>query len=114
MPNLPFTKKWIVGDTRTAITDKLVDAAGDPVSIPDGTIVRFRMVNKETDAVKIDNDLGVIEDAATGLVSYTFNTSDVDTAGDYWYWWILESQTGREEHFPGDGEKATLSLVEIP
>ena len=57
MPNKAFTKKWTVGDTRTAITDVLVDGGGTALVIPATTVVRFRLIDKSDDSVKIDDQL---------------------------------------------------------
>jgi len=108
-PNIPYTKTFTQGDTRTAIADQLVDATSTPINLT-GSTVAFRMISQTDKSVKVNNASATLVDATNGKVSYTWASSDVDTLGCYWGWWIVTTN-GKTEHFPGDGEKMTVKIV---
>ena len=64
-----------------------------------GATVTFSMVNAADDSVKVSASAAVVDDAATGQVSYTFASGDVDTAGIF-YGSFTKVDSGADDTFP--------------
>ena len=61
------------------------DATGTVVAKDlDGLTVTFTMINAATGVAKVSAASATIVTAASGIVSYDFQSADVDTAGIYW------------------------------
>ncbi len=84
-PGTPYLVKR--GDLRPSIRMTLTGRDGEPLALPDGSTVRFRMrtVERTTPAAspKVDA-LAVIEDAATATVRYDWAGTDTDTNGSFY------------------------------
>ena len=112
MSQNPIIEKYFTkGDRARAIADTLVDSNGDVVDLT-GNTVKFRMTLESDDSVKINSSAATIDSATGGKVSYTFTAGDIDTAGNYWGWWIRMTGTGLTEHFPGDGKRLRIIISE--
>lgn len=92
--------KYTVGDRSKNPAVIFQDTAGVAIDIT-GKTIRFRMVNANTQEVKVSDAVATITDAAAGKARYDWLAADVDTAGVYWAWWIIDD-SGSEEHFPPD------------
>ena len=109
--NHTVVKTFTVGDTRVALADTLVDINLEPIDLTDMDVV-LRMVDDDG-IVKVDDAVAIIDaDPETGKISYSWADADVDTAGTYRYWWIVEDIGGRVEHYPADGRKRKIIFVE--
>lgn len=78
-----------VGDTAKVYSAilKYKDTAtppADQVKNLTGLSVTFTMINAATGATKVSAAAATIVTAASGIVSYDFQSDDVDTAGIYW------------------------------
>ena len=89
-----FTK----GDTLISLSARLLDGTRTPIDLSTDTVV-FRMVPAIGGTPKIDGATAVIEDAAAGLVRYDWSSADVDTAGQF-YGWFIRTRGDLVEHFP--------------
>lgn len=73
-------------DTRPPYIATMKEKIGEPdesnLDLTDADHVNFIMKAPEALETKV-NSLADIEDAATGLVSYTWETGDTDTSGTY-------------------------------
>lgn len=67
--------------TLPKLSHTVTDASGDPVDLAGATSVTFIMYASEG-AEKV-SAAAVIEDAAAGLVSYSWGASDLDTGGEF-------------------------------
>ena len=103
-------KQITVGDRRSMISDVLVDAATDlPIDLT-GHTVAFRMYT-EAGAVKVSDAAATVVTPASGVVGYAPTAADVDTAGTYFYWWIVtRTSDSKKETFPSDGRKRRLVI----
>lgn len=109
MGNEVGQKVFTVGNRRTSIADTLIDADGDAIDLT-GHTVAFRMIAADG-TVKVDNAAATVDDATAGNVSYAWAAADVDTAGTYYYWWIVtRASNSKTERFPGDGRKRLVIL----
>lgn len=85
---------------------------GQPIDVSTSSF-QFRMIAKDTGTVKVNNAACVIEDATGGAVRYDWAAADVDTAGEYWGWFIQnEISSSRKARYPVDGKKLAISIVE--
>jgi hypothetical protein len=76
------------GDNQPVITaDLQTDGVATP--IPGGATVTFRMRDARGGDIKVE-EIATIDNAATGSVSYTFDSADTDTIGNYYVEWITE------------------------
>ena len=99
------------GDTLSPIGGRLLKPDGDPVDLT-GLEVVLLVIADADDAVKVNRAAATIVDAEDGLVSYAPSDNDVDTAATYWYWWIvIDPDTGKEDHYPHDGKRRKLEVV---
>jgi hypothetical protein len=83
--NTPHERR--IGNTTKVYSATLVykDATGTVVAKDlDGLTVTFTMINAATGVAKVSAASATIVTAASGIVSYDFQSADVDTAGIYW------------------------------
>ena len=98
--NTPHERR--VGDTATTYSAILQAKNTSGIMTPKdvtGLTVTFSMVNAATGAVKISNAAATIITAASGIVSYDFQASDVDTPGVYWGSFTV-TQSGETNTYP--------------
>jgi hypothetical protein len=110
MPNTLIRVDRMKGDRRTPITGRLTQ--GGAVVNLTGMSVVFHMV-KQDGTVKVNSQAASIVSAAAGTVSYAPTANDVDTAGEYFGWFII-TESGKTDHFPHDGNKYQIVINEIP
>jgi len=85
--NKPHQRR--VGDT-TKVYSAILKYAVDDIPENDvaknltGLSVTFTMINAATGVAKVSAAAATIVTAASGIVSYDFQSADVDTAGVYW------------------------------
>jgi hypothetical protein len=72
---------------------------GKPADCSTGTTVKFRLVNKVTQAVAIDDVLATLVNAATAEVQYQWTGTQTDLEGEFWAWFI-RVKGGLTEHHP--------------
>lgn len=93
----------VVGDTEADIEDQLLadDSAED---ISGFQSVAFHL-EKPDDTVVTATDTGAVtvEDSVNGIVSYQFQSGDLDQQGRYRYEWEVTYGDGEVMTFPGDG-----------
>jgi len=94
--NKPHERR--VGDTTkvySAVLKYAVDdnPANDLVKNLTGLSVTFTMINAATGVAKVSAAAATIVTAASGIVSYDFQATDVDTAGVYWGTFIVTEST---------------------
>jgi hypothetical protein len=107
--NRLIEKRMTVGDTRTPISDTLIDDGGNPINLA-GHTVKFRLIDADANAV-VDSAAATIDDEGAGDVSYPWQDADVDTAGTFYYWWIaIRTSDGNEERFPSGGRMRRLVI----
>ncbi|MGD9644305.1 MAG: hypothetical protein AB7U73_01245 [Pirellulales bacterium] len=97
-----FTHVQHVGDRLEPLRKQLLDRTGTPVNLNSSTVA-FRMVAASDGSVKINDAAAIIEDGANGRVRYEWASGDVDTAADY-YAWFIRTEGGKVEHYPTGAE----------
>ena len=98
--NSPHERR--VGDTATTYSAILQAKNTNNVMVPKdltGLSVAFSMVNAATGAVKVSNAAATIVTALSGIVSYDFQSADVDTPGVYWGSFTV-TQSGETNTYP--------------
>ena len=98
--NTPHERR--VGDTATTYSAILqAKNASGIMTAKDvtGLTVTFSMVNAATGAVKVNNAAATVITAASGIVSYDFQSADVDTPGVYWGSFTV-TQSGETNTYP--------------
>lgn len=100
------------GDRRTAIAATLRDASGVAVNLT-GTTVAFKMVNS-ANTVVIASEAATIDSATAGTVSYSPSAAFAALlAGDYYAWWVVtRTSDSRKDHFPPDGKRLRIRIVD--
>ena len=88
--------KFVQNDTKPDLEFNITKD-GVPIDLTSST-VKFYMKNSDTGAVKINGVACTITDYLKGLCKYTWQTGDLDTAGNY---------SGEVEITFGDGSKET-------
>lgn len=81
-----------------SVRAQLKTPAGEEVDVT-GNSLAFRMVHTITGTIKVNNAAASATSATEGLVQYDWTSADVDTAGEYWAWFIRTSGAATE-HFP--------------
>lgn len=79
----------------------LQDADENPVNLSGINGVRFVMTNKATGEIKVDAAAAVVN-ASAGLVKYSWEQEDTDTAANYNGEFEVEFADGRLETFPNN------------
>jgi hypothetical protein len=97
MPSHFYIKE---NDTRPAITANLTDANDAAVNLT-GSTVKFNMRVDPAGTTKISLGTAVIEDAEAGQVSYSWTSSDTDTADDFEAEFQVTFAGGAVQTFPG-------------
>ena len=97
MPSHFYIKQ---NDTRPAITANLTDANDAAVNLT-GSTVKFNMRVDPAGTTKISAVGATIEDAEAGQVSYSWTSSDTDTADDFEAEFQVTFAGGAIQTFPG-------------
>lgn len=88
------------GNDGVAIRRNLTNADGSYVDLSGGAVV-FRLWSfSDPTAVKISAGPCVINDAATGDVSYAFSAADLNTPGHYLGQFKFTNASAKVRHFP--------------
>lgn len=87
------------GDAGSKITATLYGGDGQPANLT-GATVRFLM-RAPGGSLKV-NGTATLEDAAGGVVSYTWAAADLDTPGTYDAEWEVTYAGGAKQTFPSD------------
>jgi hypothetical protein len=90
--------QYRVGDTQRDLlctVTYVIEGATTPTArdLTGVSSVKFSMVNAATGVTKIDEASATIDDAGTGKVSYSWTSSDVDTAGKFWAFFTVYTST---------------------
>ncbi len=89
-----------VGDTRVALAATLKRPDNTAVDVT-GLTVKFRMcTDAGVDKVAETSSNVTVTDATAGEVKYTFQAADVDTAGTFHAYFIVETGAGAQDTFP--------------
>ncbi len=109
------THKLGIGDTLTplAVQLKQRDSTGTLSNVNlSGLTVKFTMVDSSGTTIVDEATTGVtVTDAATGKVSYDFQTADVDVAGVFYGWFTVYS--GSEyDTYPVGGRKLVIEIAD--
>lgn len=110
--NPPRVSVLTVGDTLRPLVRRLVTGRpneAQPVDLT-GLSITFVMVDVEGSVLKVDAAATIVE-AEEGIVSYSWQPEDVDEAGDYAAWFVVED-TGDKQTFPSNGPTEIIRLVE--
>tara|TARA_Y100000310_G_scaffold124109_1_gene122851 strand:- start:561 stop:893 length:333 start_codon:yes stop_codon:yes gene_type:complete len=97
MPSHFYIKQ---NDTRPAITANLTDANDAAVNLT-GSSVKFNMRVEPAGTTKISLGAAIIENAEAGQVSYSWTSSNTDTADDYEGEFQVTFAGGSVQTFPG-------------
>ena len=97
MPSHFYIKK---DDTQPAITANLTDANDAAVNLT-GSTVKFNMRVDPAGTTKVSLQGVTIEDAEAGQVSYSWTSSDTDTADDFEAEFQVTFAGGAVQTFPG-------------
>jgi hypothetical protein len=110
--NPPRVSVLTVGDTLRPLVRRLVTGRANDATPIDltGLSVTFMMTDVEGTVLKVDAAATIVE-AEAGIVSYSWQAADVDEAGDFAAWFIVED-TGDKETFPSNGPTEILRFVE--
>jgi len=97
-----------VGDLRTPIGAQLFQG-GSAIDLT-GLAVEFKMIDEDGATKVAQSGTGVtLDDAANGKVSKTFVADDVDTAGNFFgYFVVLNGSDG--DHFPVDQQGLLIQI----
>lgn len=72
-----------------------------------GLTVTFQMVNAADGTVKVSGGTVTAVTAASGIVSYSFSTSDVDTPGIFWGSFTV-TDSGKTDTYPVSPKQAVI------
>lgn len=110
--NIEKTWYQTKGDRRTAIAATLRKHDGSLVDLT-GCTVAFLMILASDNTVKIDEAAATIDDADAGQVSYAWTANDVNTAGEYYAWWVVtRTSDSKKDHYPPEGKRFKVHVVE--
>jgi len=83
----------VSGDTNRQITDQLLDGNGVPVDLSSGSpTVRYILYAPGAAAAKVQAAATIVT-PATGIVRYTYQSTDIDTPGVYLEEWQVTTGT---------------------
>jgi hypothetical protein len=98
-------------NTGKPLVDTLVDGTGRAIVLSSGASVTFSMRNADSSVLKVNSEPVEIVTPAQAKVKYNWNSSDIDTAGEYYGWFTVndngvswdtpESLVIVAEHRPG-------------
>lgn len=77
----------VQGNTSPALVRTLKTTAGDTVVLAGGDTVRFRLVNKITGSIVVNDATATISDGASGQVTYAWGQFDTTVCGLYEEQW---------------------------
>lgn len=98
-----------IDDTLTPLGVTLQRPDGSAVDLT-GLTVEFKMIDTDgTAVVSQTSDNVTVTDATAGTVTYDFDSTDVDTAGTY-YGYFVTSSGGEYEHFPVVPRQLTIVI----
>ena len=83
-----------------------------PVDLSNAVSVKFKMRRMNVDTLDVDG-AGVVEDALTGLVSYSWLSGDTDDASVYLSEWEVTWNDGTVETFPKIGYETVLIQADL-
>jgi hypothetical protein len=89
-------------DTGSTITATLTDAGGNAVDLS-GATVKFTMTPDGSTTPKVNKQGATIVTAASGIVRYTWQAGDLDTAGPFRAEWEVTFGGGAVQTYPGTG-----------
>ncbi len=99
-----------VGDTRIALATTLKRPDGTAVDVT-GLTVKFRMCTSAgVDKVSETSSNVTVTDATNGQVKYTFQAADVDTAGTFHAYFIVETGAGAQDTFPVEAGELRVTI----
>lgn len=110
--NPPRVSVLTVGDTLRPLVRRLVTGRANSATPVDltGLSVRFVMTTVDGQSLKVDEAATIVE-AESGIVSYSWQPADVDEAGEFACWFVVED-TGDKETFPSNGPTEVIRFVE--
>lgn len=104
-----------VGDTRTPLYSTLMQEDTDGVLQPvdlSALVGKFCMVSEAGVTKIVLAATGVSNhDAANGIIKKTFADGEVDEAGTFYGWFIVEDLANDEDTFPHDGRFFKIIFV---
>ena len=104
------THRRTKGDTRTPLKIVIVDENEAAVNLS-GLTLKFKMVRAAgTDKVAETASNVTVTDAANGEVQYDFQAADVDEAGEFFAWFIIEDGSSEKDHVPHDGRRLRVQI----
>jgi hypothetical protein len=89
-------------DTGSTIQATLTDASGAAVNLT-GAAVKFTMTAYGATTPKVNKQTAAIITAASGIVAYTWQAGNLDTAGPYRAEFEVTFGNGAVQTFPGTG-----------
>jgi len=97
-----------VGADAQPLTDQ-IKIGGKPLDLGSSDVY-FKMREAETDVLKV-NASATVDDSTLGKISYNWIDTDIDTQGQYYAWWHIDTGSGEintneflvivAEHAPG-------------
>ena len=105
-----------VGDTVSALAVTLeqlnVSGVATAVNLT-GKTVKVRMVDAEgTDKIALTATGVTVTTAASGEVQYDFSSGGVDTAGRFYFYWIVTT-SGETETFPVEPRELIICIGDV-
>lgn len=88
-------------DTSPVLQRTLVDSAGTAVNLTGASVV-FKMYD-QVRATQVVSAAATLDDAANGVVSYTWQAADTDVPGWYWVEFVVTYSDSSIEKFPNSG-----------
>jgi BppU N-terminal domain len=90
------------GDLDPAIAATILDADGAVQNLT-GATVTFRLATAAIPPVEVFSRDADIDDAALGLVAYTWQAGDTDTVGAYYAEFVINWSVGHTQTIPSQG-----------
>jgi len=99
------------GDTRVPLAVTLKREKSNSVVDLTDLVVEFYMIDSNGTVKVARSDTGVAVDAdpTTGKVTKTFLDADVDTAGDFFAYFVV-TESGEDETFPVDTKRLVVQV----
>ena len=98
-------------DTSPVIQRTLTDAAGTAVNLTGSSVV-FKMYDQMR-TTQVVSSAATLDDAANGVVSYTWLAADTDVPGWYWVEFEVTYADTSIETFPNSGYISVLITKEL-
>ena len=110
-PSTKLTHYLKANDTLPSLTATLQDSAGTALNLSTVSGITFTMKNLADNTLKINSATASIQSPASkGQVSYTFTSSDTDTAGTYLAEFELTYDNGSIFTVPTQGALSVVIL----